>query len=152
MTVPDGPVAEVLRPTLDALLPPGPRARSVALAGPGLPASGADIALVPKHPQTGEAWEPPGRAERVPLAFDVWYYLAFQDDLAVPNDRVPVPVTGGAPEGVRRDDPPPLLPWGPFRADRAVFLDALARTPEVRRPWLRRIYDDLRARPYGSPF
>lgn len=152
VAVPDGPLAEILRRALDALLPPGPQAKTLALTGPGMSPPDADIALVPMHPQTGEEWEPPGTAEAVPLAFDVWLYLAFQDDLAVPNDRVPVPIAGGLPKGVHRDDPPPLNPAWRFRADWRIFLHTLARLPEVRRPWLRRIYDSVQARPYGFPF
>ncbi|MEU8612673.1 hypothetical protein AB0C29_32250, partial [Actinoplanes sp. NPDC048791] len=36
--VPDGPVAEVFRRSIETLLPPGTPARSLAAAGPGLPA------------------------------------------------------------------------------------------------------------------
>ncbi len=50
IAVPDGLVADTFRRLLDALLPPGPPARTLALAGPGLPASVTDIALVPQHP------------------------------------------------------------------------------------------------------
>jgi hypothetical protein len=61
MTVPDRLVADTFRLALDTLLPPGPPAKTLALAGPGLPVIGADIALVPQHPQTGEHWVPPGQ-------------------------------------------------------------------------------------------
>jgi hypothetical protein len=73
--------------------------------------------------------------DAVPLAFDVWMYLAFH------RDRRPVPGAGTVPDDVRRDDPPPLHPFGSFRPDWAVFLNTLARLPEVRQPWLRAIYD-----------
>ncbi|MEV5829502.1 hypothetical protein AB0L25_28455 [Spirillospora sp. NPDC052242] len=146
VTVPDGPIADAFRHALDTLLPRDVRPKTLALAGPGLPGPDGDIALVPAHPRTGAIWEPPGTPDAVPLDFRVWRYLAFGDD------RVPVPVTGGLPDGVRRDESPPLLPGWPFRPDREVFLRTLARLPEVRRPWLRRIYDRMREHPYGHPF
>ncbi|KAB2357770.1 hypothetical protein [Actinomadura montaniterrae] len=86
----------------------------------------------------------PGRT--VPLAADVWVRMAF------PSEWEPVAVVGGVPEVVWRDDPPPLLPVGPFRPDSGVFLSTLVRLPEVRRPWLRSIYDQVRERPYSPPF
>ncbi|QFG20559.1 hypothetical protein [Actinomadura sp. WMMB 499] len=145
VSVPDGPVADVLRRPLDALLPAGPRPKALALAGPGLDPPGGGIALVPRHPQTGDAWEPAGPAEAVPLEFRVWRSLAFGDG------RIPVPVTGGLPEGVHRDESPPLLPVWRFSPDWWVFIDTLARLPEVRRPWLRRIHDHVRARRFEYP-
>lgn len=108
--------ADTFGHTLDALLPPGPPAKEVVLAGPGLPATDADIALVPPHPLTGKAWEPSG----VPLAAEVWLRLAFH------HEELPVPATGGLPDGVLRDDPLPL--------------------------WLREIYDQVRDHPYAHPF
>lgn len=143
MTVPDGLAAATFGRALDALLPPGPPARSMALAGPGLPSPAADIALVPQHPQTGEAWPAPDSAEAVPLPVDVWMYLAFH------SDRKPVPA---ARDDVRRHGPPPLLPCGSFEPDARVFLHTLARLPEVRQPWLRAIYDRVRSHPYRHPF
>ncbi|KAB2340160.1 hypothetical protein [Actinomadura rudentiformis] len=146
VAVPDGPVAETFRRVLDTLLPPGRSAKNVVLAGPGLSAHGAGIALVPQHPQTGEVWPVSGRAHVVPLAAEVWMHLAFH------HDRLPVPTSGGIPDGVWRDDPPPMLPSWPFRPDWRVFLYTLARLPEVRQPWLRRIYDQVKDRPYAPPF
>jgi hypothetical protein len=146
VTVPDGLVAYTFRRTLDALLPPGPPAKTLALDGPGLPAVTTDIALVPQHPQTGEHWALSGAAGTVPLAWDAWAYLA------VRHDSRPVPAAGTMPDDVRRDDPPPLQPFGPFRPDWAVFLSTLARLPEVRQPWLREIYDHVKGHPYGHPF
>ncbi|HXA62237.1 MAG TPA: hypothetical protein VNW94_24060 [Streptosporangiaceae bacterium] len=119
---------------------------NLALAGPCLSTTDTDIAMVPQHPQTGEAWPLPGAGQAVPIAADVWMYLAFH------HDRRPVPGAGGIPDGVRRDDPPPLLPSQPFRPDWRVFLDTLARLPEVRQPWLRAIYDHVKDRPYAHPF
>lgn len=148
VAVPDGLVADVFGRALDALLPPGPPARTMAPAGPGLPAldPAPDIALVPRHPQTGEAWQPSGAADTVPLAADVWMHLAFH------NDRPLIPATGGLPDGFLRDEPPPQHPTWPFRPDSGVFLRTLARLPAVRRPWLRNIYDLVNAAPYARPF
>jgi hypothetical protein len=146
VTVPDGLVSDTFGRALDALLPPGPRAKKLALAGPGLPTPVCDIALVPMHPQTGKAWQPAGTARTVPLAADVWLHLAS------PKEHLPVPATGGLPDGVLRDDPLPPHPWGPFRPDSEVFLSTLARLPAVQEPWLRRIYDQVNHSPYAHPF
>lgn len=127
---------------LDALLPAGPPARKVAMVGPGLPASEPDIALVPVHPQTGNAWQPPDAEDTVPLAADMWLHLAFH------NDRLSMPATGRLPDDVLRDDPLPRHPGGPFRPDRDVFLHTLARLPAVRQPRLRAIYDHVKAHPW----
>lgn len=119
--------------------------KSLALAGPRLPTTIADIVLVPQHPQTDEVW--PSSAETtVPLAADVWTYLAFHDDrrLLLAESRLP--------DGVRRDDPLPLLPIRPFTPDRHTFLHALARLPDVRQPWLRAIYDRVIEDGYSFPF
>ncbi|WP_329426763.1 hypothetical protein OG339_42030 [Streptosporangium sp. NBC_01495] len=145
VVVPNGPVADAFRPALDALLPAEPPTRSLTLAGPGLPATVTDIALAPRHPQTGETW-PSGTEAAVPLAADVWMYMAFS------RNRRLRPAVGGLPDGVYRDDPPPPLPFGPFRLDRQVFLHALARLPEVRQPWLRAVYDDVQDRRTNLPF
>jgi hypothetical protein len=78
VVVPDKPVAAAFRRGLDALLPPRPPAKTLALAGPGLPATDPDIVLVPRHPQTGEAWPPPpGAGHPAPLSAGVWMQLAF---------------------------------------------------------------------------
>lgn len=153
MGVPDGLVADVFGRALDALLPPGPPVREMALAGPDLPATTADIAVVPRHPQTDEVWPfgaggaaGVGAGAAVPLAADVWAYLAFH------YERRPVPGPGGMPADAHRDDPPPLLPRELFRPDGKLFLRTLARLPEVRAPWLRAIYDRVADRPYGHPF
>ncbi|HEU5032583.1 MAG TPA: hypothetical protein VFV01_47220 [Spirillospora sp.] len=181
VAVPDGIVGDVFGRALDALLPAGPPAKSVALGGPGLPAAAADILLVPVHPQTGKPWRSPPEAveafeaseaveasggvgsgwtsqsvqlalgggtpaRTVPLAADVWVRMAF------PYEWERIPVVGGMPEDVWRDDPPPLLPIGPFRLDSGVFVRTLVRLPEVRLPWLRSIYDRVRQSPYSPPF
>ncbi|MFI1401142.1 hypothetical protein [Streptomyces sp. NPDC020681] len=148
VAVPGGLVADTFSRALDALLPPGPRSKQAALAGPGLPAPdpAADIVLVPRHPQTGEAWQPSGTAETVPLAADVWIHLAFH------HEWLPVPATGGMPDGVLRDDPLPPYPLGLFRPDSELFVHTLARLPAVRQPWLRRIYDQVKGHPYARPF
>ncbi|SDM07160.1 hypothetical protein [Nonomuraea jiangxiensis] len=134
VVVPDGLLAQLFRGPLDRMLPPGPPARRLVLAGPGLPAASGDLLLVPRHPQTGEVW-PTGAGAVVPLAAEVWTYLAFHDD------RRLFPAANRIPADVRRDDPPPLLPYGRFRPDERVFRGTLARLPAVRHPWLRAIYD-----------
>ncbi|MFD9433511.1 hypothetical protein [Streptomyces sp. NPDC060002] len=126
VTVPDGLIAEVFRRALDALLPAGPPARHAVLAGPGRPAPGADadILLVPTHPQTGETWAPAGPAASaypVPLPFGVWLWLAS------PEPYLPVPASGGMPDGVLRDDPHAPRPRHLFRADQGAFQHTLAR-------------------------
>ncbi|GAB4052260.1 hypothetical protein [Catellatospora paridis] len=144
--VPDGPVADVFRRPLDALLPPGPLARTLALAGPGLPAVSADIALVPQHPRTGEHWPQVGAAAVVPLAWDMWAILAF------PRDRRLVRGGGSLRDEIHRDDPSALLPARPFSLDRSLFVYTLARLPEVRLPWLRAIYDRMNLGYVRDPF
>ncbi|MEU7835265.1 hypothetical protein [Nonomuraea sp. NPDC049129] len=144
IAVPDGPVAEAFRKALDTLLPAGPSARNLVLAGPGLSGVTADIALVPRHPQSGEVW-PCGAGAVVPLAADVWTYMAFNDD------RRLTLAAAGMPDIVRRDDPPPRLPWRPFRPDVGVFLHTLARLPAARESWLRAIYDHVEDRRYSLP-
>ncbi|WP_405781344.1 hypothetical protein [Streptomyces sp. NBC_00859] len=146
--VPGGLAAHIFGRSLDALLPKGPPVKRAALAGPGLPApdSTPDIALVPRHPQTGEAWRPPGTSDTVPVEAGVWTRLAF------PREGLPVPAAGGMPDGVFRDDPLPPHPWELFRPDPEVLLHTLARLPAVRQPWLREIYDRVRGNPYGHPF
>ncbi|WP_169984522.1 hypothetical protein [Microbispora sp. H10836] len=145
VAVPAGPVAGVFRPALDVLLPPGPPVKSLSLAGPGLPAATSDIALVPRHPQSGEAW-PYGAGAVVPLTAEVWTYLAFHDD------RRLIAVAGGRAGDACREAPAPLVPYRPFRPDWGVFLGVLARLPEVREPWLRAIYDRVRKGRYSDPF
>ncbi|MFF5225408.1 hypothetical protein [Dactylosporangium sp. NPDC000521] len=134
VAVPDGTLAELLRPALTAMLPGGAPGRTLTLAGPGLPAGDVDIALVPRHPQTGAVWSLPGAGDGVPLEWDVWAHLAHRPR------RGPVAL----PAAERRDDPAPLLPDRPFHLDRHVFVAALGRLPEVREPWLRSVYDKAR--------
>ncbi|MGW5278180.1 hypothetical protein ACWERI_01785 [Streptomyces collinus] len=139
VALPAGLLTDMFGRALTLLLPPGRPARTLSLAGPGLPVpTGAEIAVVPVHPRTGDPWRPPGEPATVPLPLDVWLGLAF------PQDRSLLPVTGGLPRDVRRDDPLPSHPNWMFRPDRWVFLRTLARLPEVRRPWLRAVYDRLR--------
>ncbi|MFD7031522.1 hypothetical protein ACFWAR_26190 [Streptomyces sp. NPDC059917] len=142
VTVPDGLSNEVFQRALDALLPAGPPPRRAVLAGPGRPAddADADIVLVPTHPQTGETWTPPGPAPTaypVPLPFGVWLRLAF------PEPHLPVPASGGMPDGVLRDDPPAPRPRYVFRPDPGAFQHALVRLSAVRSPWLREISEDF---------
>ncbi|GAA3375677.1 hypothetical protein GCM10020367_44410 [Streptomyces sannanensis] len=84
-------------------------------------------------------WRPSGAAATVPLASEVWAYLAF------PRETSPLPVSGTLPDGVLRDDYPlPPHPMCTFRPDKRVFLDTLARLPAVRQLWLRELYDRVR--------
>ncbi|MEU0026750.1 hypothetical protein [Streptomyces sp. NPDC006335] len=147
VAVPDGPVADLFRHALDTLLPAGRPARTAALAGPSLPAPDpeVDIALVPTHPRTGRTWQSPGTVA-VPLAGDIW------TQLVSPQRQLPIPVAGGMPDGVFRDDPLPLHPHTLFRPDWGVFLHTLARLPAVRERWLREIHERVRNRPYADPF
>ncbi|MFM9589390.1 hypothetical protein ACKI1J_11260 [Streptomyces scabiei] len=48
---------------------------------------------------------------------------------------------GGPPADVERDDPLPPHPWYPLRPSREALPYTLTRTPVVREPWLRAIYD-----------
>ncbi|WP_328491564.1 hypothetical protein OHS59_01615 [Streptomyces sp. NBC_00414] len=141
VTVPDGLTAEVFQRALDALLPAGPPARRAILAGPGqdAPDTDADILLVPVHPQTGKTWTPAGPAASaypVPLPFGVWLWLA------LPEQYLPVPASGGMPDGVLRDDPPAPHPGHLFRTDPEAFRHTLVRLPAVRSPWLREILEN----------
>ncbi|MGW1894742.1 hypothetical protein ACWCP6_31545 [Streptomyces sp. NPDC002004] len=141
VNLPDGLVTELFGRAVAALLPAGPPAKSVGLAGPGLaaPRPCPDIALVPRHPRTGEPWRPSGAGATVPLATEIWAYLAFS------RETSPLPVSGTLPDGVLRDDYPlPPHPIFTFRPDGRVFLDTLARLPAVRLPWLRALYDRVR--------
>lgn len=140
--VPDGLTANVFQRALDALLPAGTTKRRAVLAGPGQPSPGAgvDILLVPVHPQTGRTWapaDPTAPAYLVPLPLGVWLWLAS------PEPNLPVPASGRIAQDVLRDDPLPLLPTHPFRADRGTFQHTLVRLPAVRSPWLRTIFEDL---------
>lgn len=144
VAVPDGLVAATFRRTLERLLPDGPGVKTLAVAGPGLPAAG-DILLVPRHPQTGAAWSPPGGQVAAPIAFDVWAVMAAQ------RHRRPVPGAGRMPADYHRDDSPPPQPYT-FQPDRRIFLATLASLPELRQPWLRAIYDRVHASPSRDPF
>lgn len=95
-------------------------------AGPGRPAPdvGVDILLVPVHPQTGQTWIPTGPAASaypVPLPLGVWLWLVS------PQPCLPVPVSGGVPQDVLRDDPLPPRPNCLFRAERGTFQHTLVR-------------------------
>ncbi|SEC33740.1 hypothetical protein SAMN04489727_3395 [Amycolatopsis tolypomycina] len=130
-----GPVAELFGRSLDALLPAGPGAKRLDLAGPGFGEPAADLLLVPIHPQTGDLWQPRGGAVPVPLDAGLWAELAF------PPHRTRLPVSGGLPAGVERDDPLPPHPLCPFQPSSHAFRYTLARLPAVREPWLRALYD-----------
>lgn len=51
----------------------------------------------------------------------------------------------GLPLVKDRDEDTPPGPWFPFEPDIDLFLDTLTRMPAVREPWLREIYDRVRA-------
>ncbi|OLZ49965.1 hypothetical protein [Amycolatopsis keratiniphila] len=140
IAVEDGFVSAVFGAAL-ALPSSGPPRRNLALAGPGLPDSD-DIALVPRHPVTGRPWPHSSATDVVPLAAEVWTWLAFG------QDPVTAPVSGVMPAGVLRDDPLPKRPSGFLSPAPDVFLYTLARLPGVRQPCLRAIYDRVKA---GGP-
>ncbi|MFE1949856.1 hypothetical protein ACFW9D_05240 [Streptomyces sp. NPDC059524] len=140
--VPGGLTEDVFQRALDALLPSGTPKRGAVLAGPGQPSpeSGVEIILVPIHPETGQTWVPAGPAASaypVPLPLGVWLWLV------APEPYPPVPPSGRIPRDVLRDDPLPLLPNHPLRADRATFQHALVRLPAVREPWLPTVLDHV---------
>ncbi|MEW2812199.1 hypothetical protein AB0929_34765 [Streptomyces massasporeus] len=140
--VPDGLTADVFQRALDALLPTGTPKRRAVLAGPGQtsPDAGADILLVPVHPQTGRTWTPAGpisSAHLVPLPLGVWLWLVS------PEPTLPVPASGRIAHDILRDDPLPLLPTHLLRADRGTFQHTLVRLPAVRSPWLRTIVENF---------
>ncbi|WP_431683131.1 hypothetical protein [Kitasatospora sp. KL5] len=128
-----GPVAGLLGRALAALLPSGEGAKRLDLAGPGVGEPAADLVLVPVHPQTGKVWQPSGGAVAVPVEAALWAELAF------PPHRTRLPVIGGLPAGVERDDPLPPHPRVPLRPSDAAFRYTPARMPAVREPWLREI-------------
>ncbi|MET9230312.1 hypothetical protein [Lentzea sp. NPDC003310] len=99
VTVPDGPLAEVFRRSFDARRSPG-EPRTLGLAGPGVVGE-ADVLLVPRHPQTGEAWPVAGTS--VPIPAELWVLLARPA-------RVIVPKTGGRWAAHLRDVPEPPRP------------------------------------------
>ena len=136
VVAPAGLLTDTFGRATDVLVPPGARTKRLALAGPELPwtAQDADVVLVPRHPQTGAAWESNESITAVSLDFDVWAYLAFDEGRSFAP-------TGGMPGDVLRDDPLPLRPHQLFAPDLMVFLHALARLPAVREPRLRAIYD-----------
>ncbi|MFI5527643.1 hypothetical protein ACIA8O_03700 [Kitasatospora sp. NPDC051853] len=139
VTLPPGPVAELLGHAVARALPPGPDPLSVGLAGPGVPVPRPrpDVLLVPRHPGTGEPWRPTGpEATVVPLDSGVWAYLTS------PGETSPIPATGVLPEGVLRDDYPPTPhPWHPLVPNSRAFHDTLVRLPAIRGPRLRRLFD-----------
>ncbi|MEU6967145.1 hypothetical protein AB0A71_05270 [Kitasatospora aureofaciens] len=119
-----GPLAQAFRGLLGQLPPPQTRpARRAALAGPGrpLPRPLPDIAVVPRHPQTGEPWPTPPGVAAAPLAAEYWAALAFRDE------RELAPATGRLPPGVERDDPLPPHSLYAGYLDQWVFRAVLNR-------------------------
>ncbi|MFJ5985795.1 hypothetical protein [Lentzea sp. NPDC092896] len=108
VTVPDGPLADTFRRELDAQRPSGGPALSLGLTGPGTTAE-ADVLLVPRHPQTGDAW--PAEGTVVPISAELWVWLARTSEQPVR------PRTGGQ--------------WAPFLSD-----DPLPRRPRTVEPCL----------------
>ncbi|GCD96090.1 hypothetical protein [Embleya hyalina] len=135
--VPDGLTADMFRHTLAAVLPAGPPEQCAFLAGPGHPIPDASaIVLVPVHPQTGRVWTatgPAASAYPVPLPLGVWLWLTS------PRPHPPMPASGRLPRDVLRDDPPPPLPNGPFRADRGTFEHTLLGLPGAHARQLREV-------------
>lgn len=135
VTLPAGPVADLFGHAVGRCLPPGPDARSVEPAGPGVPPPRPrpDVLLVPRHPLTGLPWRPPDdEGAVVPLDSGVWAYLVH------PGETSPMPATGVLPEGVLRDDYPlPPRPRYPLRSHPIAFENTLARLPAARDPRLR---------------
>ncbi|MFF4187571.1 hypothetical protein ACFYZ9_30700 [Streptomyces sp. NPDC001691] len=129
-----GPVAELFGRALGALPPAGGGVKRLGLGGPGFGESATDLVLVPVHPQTGEMWQPRGGAVPAPMDAALWAELAF------PPHRARLPVVGGLPTGVERDDPLPPHPQCPWQPSRKAFRYTLARLPAVREPWLRAIH------------
>lgn len=123
VTVPGGPVADTFRRHLDALLPPGPPARTLALAGPDVPAE-AEILLVPRHPQTGEPW--PAAGTVVPISAELWTWLAHEEDHPV------IPATGGRWPYLEEDP----LPRRPKRVEPSWWTMRLEVRSLPRVPWL----------------
>ncbi|MET9145256.1 hypothetical protein [Streptomyces sp. NPDC004042] len=141
--VPDGLTTDVFQRALDTLLPAGTPKRRAVLAGPGRPApdAGADILLVPVHPQTGQTWAlagPAATAYPVPLPLGVWLWLV------CPQPYLPVTASGRMPQDVLRDDPLPMLPHQLFRPDRGTFQHTLVRLPAARSPRLRSVLENLK--------
>ncbi|MFG3039923.1 hypothetical protein ACGFYZ_23810 [Streptomyces sp. NPDC048330] len=130
-----GPVAALLGRALGALLPTWKGAKRLELAGPGYGEPAGDLLLVPVHPQTGSMWQPRSGAVPVPMDAALWAELAF------PPHRPRLPVVGGLPTGVERDDPLPPYASSPFRPSTGAFRYTLARMPAVREPWLRALHD-----------
>ncbi|MFD4637735.1 hypothetical protein ACFWN2_10505 [Lentzea sp. NPDC058436] len=101
VVVPDGPLADTFQAGLTERGSQGPRTLTLGLAGPG-ETSGADVLLVPRHPQTGDAWPVPGRV--VPISAELWTWLARADEQPVR------PRTGGQWAPHLDDDPLPRRP------------------------------------------
>lgn len=59
--------------------------RTLVLAGPGIPHTDGDLALIPEHPQTGKLWPVTPPMTPVPLAWDAWRHLAAE--LRAPRAR-----------------------------------------------------------------
>ncbi|MFF0390384.1 hypothetical protein ACFYS8_17080 [Kitasatospora sp. NPDC004615] len=107
-----------------------------ALYGPGRPPADhhPELALVPRHPQTGRPWPTPPGVTGVPLDLAVWRHLAF------PRMRAAVRVHSVLRAELDRDDPP-LPTWrSGVYFDGWLIHDLLARVPADRRPAVRAVH------------
>ncbi|MFF4341489.1 hypothetical protein ACFY00_16330 [Kitasatospora sp. NPDC001540] len=135
-----GHAAALLGPALGPYLrtATGP-AKRCTLYGPDLPPTGPrpDLALVPLHPQTGEAWPAPPGVRAVPLHVEVWRHLAFHDE------RPAVRAGHRLRAELARDDPQPPYRGYWLWVDERLLRDTLARLPAVRGPAVRAVHDTL---------
>ncbi|WP_306367517.1 hypothetical protein [Nocardiopsis sp. CC223A] len=135
----EGPLSVLFSAAWEALFPVGASRLRVALAGPGVGEPDADVLVVPVHPRSGAVWRPSGSVPVVPLAAGAWAHLALPGgpELAVVSGRVPEEV-------LRGEVSVEMLSCRRSRPDREVFLDVLARLPQVREPGVRAVYDRVR--------
>lgn len=145
VTVPDGLVGEVFQRALDALLPAGPGARRAVLAGPGRPApdKGADIFLVPTHPQTGKPGPRPTRPARLPPRTWCRCRLGCGCGWPSPSRICLSPRRAACPTASCATTHPLCAPPHLFRADAGAFQHTLVRLPAVRSLWLRELLENL---------
>ncbi|MFG2698581.1 hypothetical protein [Kitasatospora sp. NPDC048407] len=133
----DGEAAAVFDRAMRHFPPDAGRpAKRCALHGPGRPLAGRhpELALVPRHPQTGRPWPTPPGVTGIPLDLAVWRHLAF------PRMRAAVRVHSVLRAELDRDDPPlPTWRCGVY-FDGWLIHDLLARVPADRRPAVRAIH------------
>jgi hypothetical protein len=139
--VPDGLLAQLLRRSLNRLLPAGQAVPqydpplTLALGGPQFEAPDANILLVPQHPQTGRLWPVSRPQLAVGLPLPVWAYLAFH------HEHHQVPGSGTLTVEINRDEPLPPHPAGLFSPAPGPFVQTFKPLLEARNePWLHAIY------------